>query len=1329
MLLYLRFVNKVLMKVRRIHYILGLVLLLAFSEHAWSGSQFRKLSTSEGLSNRRVLSMTKGGKGYYWFATRFAVDRFDGDRFVSYRLSDNEKIRGVIADNKGRVYAFTEKSIYIYNESTDSFRLMARSKQFCPRAKDATINTLHFDSQNRVWVGAAAGVYFSSNFKSWYECKELRGTSIFSFADNGDGAFWIGTGNGVLQMQQLSNGSISVMPTNDFERLRNIRIQSLYYDKVVGKLWIGTFSQGLFTYSIQTRTLATSKQNQLNTPPVRSISRVSDTEVWVGYDGLGIFAYDRFSASFQKSYTQANTADLGSNSIYFIYNEGNSTWVCTYTAGVFVQSKAKTNYRNIIPNNFSSSLKKSDSHVNAILEDSDGDIWFGTNNGVSILNPATNTWKNFLQSDGSVGRNSAVILSFCEDRRKNIWVGGFATDLICINKRTGQVRKVDVPATDAYHTSNNYIYSIVEDSQGYIWFGGVLSKLIRYDVTTGKCLPFDIKGINKIVDLNATTLMLGTVNGAYLFDKRTGKHRRLDFSKLSGRSDVVPYPFINNIVRDAADRSVLWIGTDGNGLYRFSTRGGKVSVYTSPTGLSSSYVYGILFDQSNRLWVSTENGLNCLSQARKNSVFTFDGFTENTYNFLAYCKLRNGDMIWGTPAGALLMSPERMGNENNVPFNLRFNHFYIYYEKVVANGSNSPLEEGIDQAKSIVLGYNQRSFSFDFFNVGYPSTKNIVYSWKLEGFDEGWSTPSSEHKAVYTNMPSGRYTFLVKAINTHNGKESEVRRIEVRVLPPFWASPLAYLVYALLLVGVAWLLSKLYRNKVETQNSEEKINFFVNMAHDIRIPITLIKAPLNEIEQETLSESGSAALKLAQRNTQKLFSMVSQLLDFQKVGLSAVGLNVEETSINNFVNEVFYNFSLLAKEKGITIDLTPLPEDEKLWVDRQKVSLVLENLLSNAIKYTNNGGNVHLKLSLSAAGWLTFEVVDDGIGIPSNVQDKIFNRFFRANNTINSNEVGSGIGLLLTKKLVTLHKGKVSFASSEKVGTTFKVELPAVREAYSDNEVIESEWSSMEQASDNADNGDDKLKILYVEDNDELRAYLSKLLSKDFKVEQASSGEEALQMVMDEAPDFILSDVIMPKMSGIELCSKLKSNIETCHIPIILLTSLSDREDVINGLNAGADDYITKPFDLTILTNKIKNILHNRSLFKQKLVNNEGIDEHDSHLSELDKEFLHKVISLVEENMSKEEFSIETLSSELAMSRSVFFKKLKALTGQSPVDLVKDIRMKKAAELLREKRYSVNEIAYLTGFPNPKYFSTAFKKYYGNTPTGFLEKDRKDKQV
>ena len=389
--------------------------------------------------------------------------------------------------------------------------------------------------------------------------------------------------------------------------------------------------------------------------------------------------------------------------------------------------------------------------------------------------------------------------------------------------------------------------------------------------------------------------------------------------------------------------------------------------------------------------------------------------------------------------------------------------------------------------------------------------------------------------------------------------------------------------------------------------------------------------------------------------------------------------------------------------------------------DRRKVSLILDNLISNSIKYTCQHGNVWVKCSLTD-GKLVLEVVDDGIGISTQAQKKLFNRFYRAENAANSKETGSGIGLLLTKKMTLLHKGSIDFSSTEGVGTTFRIQLPVSQSDYNKTELIQKDFHPKKEVQQEKQPDEaGKIKILLVEDNEELREYLARYLKQDYSIVESADGQAALEIVRKENPDFIISDVMMPLLSGTELCKQLKSNIETCHIPLILLTSLAEREDIIKGLNAGADDYITKPFDPAVLKSKIASIINNRSLYRKKYIDKSAFNDESLLVNELDKQFMEQVVEYIEEKMMNEDFSIDTLAIEMAMSRSVFFKKIKSLTGQNPQEFIRDIKMKRAATLLREHKYSIGEIAYLTGYPNAKYFSTAFKKYYGCTPSSFME--------
>lgn len=1281
-------------------------------------AEFQNITVNNGLSNRRVFCSAKDSKGFVWFATRVGIDKYDGEVFSHYdftKYNDNFKIRGVISDRKGQIYAYTERFIYVYNENSDSFvQLQKQNTNKQEIITSELITSVFFDKDNCIWIGTTAGILYSKDLNTWSSVTGFNSYAVYCFADGVDGDFWLGTSKGVSYIYRSAQNQYHCKQFNPITYLANKRVQSLYFDRTSKMLWIGTFADGLFLYTAENQL----KNILVSTSPIRTMSKLSSSEIWIGTDGGGIFVFDLLNGVLKNKYSQTtnNDGNFESNSIYHLLIDNGKVWISTYSAGVLL-CNVNTISNKIFKHQKDNNTSLYNNHVNAIIEDKSQNIWFGTNSGISKYNPADNTWKHLLNDKNR--NESVVILTLYEDENY-IWAGGYAADLFCINKTTGAVNSTILPHSKTNNSKKNYIYSIAKDNSGNLWLGGNLDELTRYNPITKAVKLYPVMGIHKICMLNNDILLAATIRGIYSINTKTEKITYNDFSKVKYRGKFLN-PFINSIYVDTETPNTVWLGSEGDGMYCYNLQTHKLRIFSTAQGFSSNYIYGIMNDGFGRLWISTENGLNCYNPKTNDnqSYFELDGLPDNTFNFLAYAKCKNGNMVWGTPKGAVEIVPEDI-RKMNQPINLRFTSFNLFYQRVNAETENSPLTQSIDDTNELTLKYSQSSFSFDFIDLNYSSYPQIMYSWKLDGFDENWSIPTKDHKAVYTNIPPGTYTFMVKAYKLGNMKESITRNIVIVIHRPFWLSTIAYIIYLILLVLLARFLNNFWRNRIEAQNSDEKVRFFVNMAHDIRTPISLVKAPLNEIEHESLSDDGRSALAMAQRNLEKLFNMVTQLLDFQKIERDSMKLMVEKTLINGFVKSVANNFTMLALEKNIDMKVILPLEDMEVWIDRKTVSMCIENLLSNAIKYSKLNGNIQVTLSI-VENILQIEVSDDGIGIPLKDQKNLFERFYRAENASNSKETGSGIGLMLTKRLVNLHKGKISFVSEEKLGTIFKFEIPCWKQDFKPHEIIQKE-ERVDSIENESDDGLAKkgVKIMLVEDNDEMRDYLSKQLRREYDVVEVSNGTEALEIIKIDAPDFILSDIMMPGISGFELCSILKKRIETCHIPIILLSSLSERNDIITGFNSGADDYITKPFDLDILETKIKSILKNRILFKKKYIAKTASKEDFASINELDKVFMERVIKFIEDNLTNEKFTIDNLALEMAMSRSVFYKKLKSLTDENPKDLVKEIKMRKASEFLRENKYPINEIAFLTGFPNSKYFSTAFKKFYGVSPSRFV---------
>lgn len=1288
------------------------ILLCVMTPFMAYGIPYKTISTGDGLSNRRALMASMDSDGYIWFATRTGIDRYDGEKFRSYILKSNdsaypENPKGIICNTDGNaVTAYTSGNIYIYSIYTDSFRMVSG----ITLDSGETISTLSYDPAGNLWIGTTHNLYVLKQGSPSLEIV-IENSVVYSIAFENTAHGWIGTSSGMYQADAMEDGSHICERAKAMSELEGKRIQSLYFDPLTLKLWIGSFESGIWLYDRKSQSLLKLRTDGVSLP-VRSIASVGQNSVWVGMDGAGIFEYGRFDGKLLSQYSQSESyrSGISANSIYHILESGSNVWVCTYTSGVmaFSPNRMVSEYWYNIEQE-ESSLKNN--HVNCVLEDTRGRIWMGTNDGVSRYDASAKKWTHFKQ-----GTPGNVVLSLCEDSKGNVWMGGYACDAAWVDSDD---REHVFVASDGQKL--RFTYTICEDSDGFIWFGGIVNGMTcRYP--DGRTRRFNIRGVNQILEYSRDTLLLATNSGVLFFDKESGGTCML---RLEDGSEFLNTG-IQRIAISPDKPETLWIGTENRGVVRYGIRTGDYTIYNMESGLSSDNICGIQYDRQGRIWIGTENGLNCLS-LKHNYIENFyepDGLPDKTINLKAHCILSDGRIIWGTPSGAFVMRPEEYIWKDRIPYNLRFEEFALFNTPVIPSHSDSPLSRVIDKTDSIVLRHDQNSFSFRFLNLGWSSSKKYMYSWMLDGFDKVWCNPTDHHHAVYTNIPSGKYTFRVRVQRGVEENDFCERSICIMVRKPWWTTWFAIIMYLFAAGFVIFVIVRFYKSRLEAKDSDQKIRFFVNLAHDIRTPLTLVKAPLAELYEEPLSDNGRNALELARRNTEKLMNMVSQLLDFQKLEREAMTLQVEATDLESYITGVVCDFEPLAAEKGIRITTEiSIPQGEATYVDRRKLSIIMDNLISNSVKYTPNGGNIWVKCTVDDRHELIVEITDDGIGISQSDQSKLFNRFYRGENAVNSKETGSGIGLLLIKKTALLHKGDITFHSTLGAGTTFSVRIPVSKDKYTSSEIVCRTAADITCNVPSANVEPDRKKsqvLMVVEDNEELRKYLVHYFSSDYKVLECPDGQTALDMAHKETPDFIVSDVMMPVLSGMELCRQLKADIETCHIPVILLTSLAEREDIIKGLNAGADDYVTKPFDPSVLKSKIASIINNRGLYHRKFIDKSAFSEDESIVGELDRKFMEKVVDFVEENMVRDDFSIDIIAMEMAMSRSVFFKKIKSLTGSSPQDFIRDIKMKKAATLLQERKYSIGEIAYLTGYPNAKYFSTAFKKYYGMTPSEYI---------
>jgi signal transduction histidine kinase/AraC-like DNA-binding protein/AmiR/NasT family two-component response regulator len=796
-----------------------------------------------------------------------------------------------------------------------------------------------------------------------------------------------------------------------------------------------------------------------------------------------------------------------------------------------------------------------------------------------------------------------------------------------------------------------------------------------------------------------------------------------------------------NTLYQAEDLS-LYIGTNGSGVVVYNAKDSTFKHYHKDNcALISNNIYTILPESDGHILMSTENGISCFHPAEKifHNWTKEQGLMSSCFSASSGTLRKNKGFVFGSTDGAIEF-PEGTRLPKYIYSPMILSDFQIFYQTVFPGSMNSPLKENINQTDRLKLKYNQNTFSLNISSINYDAPDNVTFYWKLEGFYDDWNRLSEEGHLRFTNLASGDYKLCIRAVS----KEEpylyfEERSIDISIARPVWFSFWAIACYVLLAALMFITGFRIIALRKQKKISDEKTRFFVNTAHDIRTPLTLIKAPLEEmLENKTLNEAETNNMHMALRNVNSLLHMTTNLINFERAEVYSSHLYIAEYELNTYIKEIYNIFRTYAAIKHISFRYESNFSYMNVWFDKEKMDSILKNVISNALKYTPEKGDILISVYDIGNTW-RLEIKDNGIGIPAKEQRKLFKMHFRGTNAINSKTTGSGTGLMLVRKLVNLHNGKIHIESTEHQGTTIRITLPKDKEQFKHFTLAIKEKKSAYELdvpitpSERTDSflteDKDKLqRILIVEDNDELRNYLLQSFSPNYNVQVCGNGKEALAIVKQFWPELILSDIMMPEMRGDELCTAIKSDIETSHIPILLLTALGDEKNILEGLQIGADEYIVKPFSINILKASIANLLANRALLRKKYADleiNAAEEEPPTATcsNSLDWIFMSNVKKNIEDNIDNPDFTVDTLCSLLNMSRTSFYNKLKALTAQAPADFVRNIRLKHAANLLKEGKYSITEVAERTGFCDGKYFREVFKKYFNVSPSQYAKGD------
>lgn len=1300
---------------------------------------YQYLDTQNGLSSRRVLSIRKDKKGYMWFLTHEGIDRYNGKQYTHYSLTANGKLLNFFpnlntlqTDTAGVVWEIGKTGHpFRYNSLQDKFELVCdfASKDKSNSGLPLTASFLDSKDNNILLCTKNKQYLFDIDTHELIQLESPIKEEITYIAKSTNNQYFLASSHKIY-CAKLNHGRLETIKHPELDNFHIVNY--IYFHPETQMLVIGTLLDGIYLYNIHSRQLI-DVHNGLQDINVNSIiaSKENENEVLIATNGAGVYKLNlgtyELTNFLNADHNHSNK--MNGNIINDIYiDDDQKLWMAVYPIGITVYSEKYPGYK-WIQHSYDNPNSLIDNQVNYILEDSEGDIWYATNNGVCCYRPSTKQWTNLLSTyQHDTPNQNHVFISICESRPGIILVGGYMSGMYKIDKKN-MTTQYFIPQTlnDDTIKPDKYIRCIYKDWDNLIWAGGYYN-LKSYDMDTKEmhCYKMDFP-ITYITNKDAHNLWIGTINGLYQFNKVNQELKAVNLDSELG--------CINTIYQ--SKKNITFIGTHGSGIWIYNNYTEKVTNYhVNNSALISNNIHCILSALEDDLIISTEKGLTRFKTKEK--IFSNwtkeQGLMSTSFNQAAGVHTRDKKFIFGCGDGAIELA-DTVTLPHQFKSKMVFDNFRLLYQKVMPGEKGSPLKKEIDDTRHIILNYDQNIFSLDVSSINYDNPSNIVYSWKLEGFYDEWTSLTNNNRIRYTNIGPGKYKLRVRAILMDDHHLLEERSLFITVTPPWWATFWAGILYLIIFILVGVIVLRYLWLRKDRNNSKEKIRFFINTAHDIRTPLTLIKAPLGEIlKNENLSEQGRININLAIQNTDNLSELASNLINFEKEELYTSTVYVSRYELNNYIKNYLEQFNLYARKRQINIIFETNFESQEVWLDRNKMDSIIRNLMTNALKYTCQGGNVTVQTQKNKSHWF-ITITDTGIGIPANEQKKMFKSLFRGNNAINLQITGSGIGMLLTYKLIKSHAGKISMSSIENVGTTFKLAFPIKSRKYNYRifkkadvidplPVIEGNPKELVKEIKNKPVKTHAASILIVEDNMELRTFLLHTLSEDYHVSDVGNGQEALDFIKERQPDLILSDVMMPIMNGNKMCNILKSNIETSHIPIILLTALNDKESIIKGLQTKADKYIVKPFDMEVLKANITNVLANREIMKKRFSQFKfNADEvSDDPTVSLEQEFLLKATDIIKSSINKE-MNVENLCDAMNMSRSSLYNKIKALTNDSPSDFIRKVRMNEASILLKSKRYTVSEVSDMMGFSDPKYFTDTFKKYYGVPPSTYMKQN------
>jgi signal transduction histidine kinase/ligand-binding sensor domain-containing protein/DNA-binding response OmpR family regulator len=1339
--------------------------------------RFSRLNADQGLSHNQVKSFFKDSHGFMWIGTISGLNRFDGYTVKVYRNDPrnptsiiSEDINRMFEDPDGRLWLSTWSGLDIYDPYTDRFRHDPTETLNRYNIPDRNLTDIVKDSRGNSWfIHQEKGVFYhNKEEKKTYHLNyvdinlyTLASNSVAAVREGKSNNFWILHRNGVIELLDVNTLKVKSRDSVLFKHFngRPNNFQMMVDSDEDLWIYVTDSDEGLFYINPQSKSMSHYSSNasgiRLSSDIVRGVVEDENNDIWVGTDHGGVNIINKARRSVRYLLNSPDDVySISQNSINTLYKDDQGIiWAGTFKRGIAYYHQNNMRFPLYTHSNTDATSIPFDD-INAFAEDEKGNVWIGTNGGGLIyFDRSKNTFRQYTHNPNDPNSLSTnIIVSLCYDHEHKLWIGTYFGGLNCFDGKRF-IRYKNDPA-DPQSISDNSIWEIFEDSNHNLFVGTLTKGLDVFDASRRKIANYSTAVPNTlrtnyvpaVTEDKEGNIWIGTGYGIEVIDKKTKEFNRylsdLNTSGLSHNS-------ILSIVQDS--RGLIWIGTHG-GLNYYDSGKGRFHAFTTTHGLPHNSVLTISEDKTGKLWLGTPNGISSVNLSfEKDSLiaqFTnydhLDGLQGKQFNENAVLKMKSGELVFGGANGFNIFNPSQIPLNRTVPPVVLTSLEIL--NQPVTTGENSEgrtiLDKAIAFSESIELKHTDNVFSIEFSSLSYNHPEKSKYKFKLEGFDKNWITRSADQRKVtYTNLDPGEYVFRVIASNNDGVWNEKGTSLRIVVHPPFYRTTYAMVLYFCLILAALFVTRKLIQQRermkyaIEQERQEAqrmheldmmKIKFFTNVSHEFRTPLTLILTPIERILKRPDEPVPPGQFELIYRNAKRLLNLVNQLLDFRKLEVQEIRFNPSEGDIIAFIKDTVFSFSDLSEKKGISLAFSSSVETLETFFDQDKLEKILFNLLSNAFKFTPEGGEVEVTLALMPDQFLQIRVRDTGIGIPEDKKDRIFERFFQTELPRTMVNQGSGIGLSITKEFVKVHGGTITVESSHGKGSCFVVTLP-VPEVVGSKDITEPATAVTEHTDpdETISKSNHLPSILLVEDNEDFRFYLKDNLKFHYQIHEARNGKEGWERLLSLLPDLVVSDVMMPEMNGLELCRKIKGDARVSHTPVILLTARNAEEQKVEGFESGAEDYITKPFNFEILQSRVKNLIHQRELFHKDLKHKVDVKASSLQITSLDEKLLKKTLEVVEKKLSDPDFSVEELARDLGMSRVHLYKKLQALTGKSPLEYIRVIRLQHAAQLLEKSQLTVSEIAYKVGFNNPKYFARYFKEEYHMLPSAYAAAKRK----